>query len=58
MFMAGEEVNLELSGNADVAGDAMPIAAGRSPNIDGIGLDRAGHRAGIAPAWCSTSTAS
>lgn len=38
----GEQVRLTLSDGRTLEGDAVLVAAGRKPNIEGIGLDEAG----------------
>jgi pyruvate/2-oxoglutarate dehydrogenase complex dihydrolipoamide dehydrogenase (E3) component len=39
---SGAQVTLQLEGGALVAGTHLLVATGRTPNTDGIGLDRAG----------------
>ncbi|MDH7478585.1 MAG: dihydrolipoyl dehydrogenase, partial [Syntrophomonadaceae bacterium] len=47
----GERVSLFLSNGQTLEGDAVLVAIGRSPNLEGIGLEEAGldHRAGPLP---------
>lgn len=42
VFASGEGIGLETSGGQRLAGSHLLLATGRAPNVEGLGLDRAG----------------